>query len=138
MQLQQVLLNLIINAIQSMSGVHDCPRDLIIRCTSDTPNEGVLITVEDSGTGFDPSSGERIFDSMFTTKEGGMGMGLSISRSIIAARPWRPDLGIARRIRRRDLPYRPAVEARRRSRSDSCLATRPRLVHPAIYQVTSL
>jgi C4-dicarboxylate-specific signal transduction histidine kinase len=85
MQLQQVLLNLIINAIQSMSGVHDCPRDLIIRCTSDTPNEGVLITVEDSGTGFDPSSGERIFDSMFTTKEGGMGMGLSISRSIIAA-----------------------------------------------------
>jgi signal transduction histidine kinase len=85
MQLQQVLLNLIINAIQSMSGVHDCPRDLIIRCTSDTPNEGVLITVEDSGIGFDPSSGERIFDSMFTTKEGGMGMGLSISRSIIAA-----------------------------------------------------
>jgi signal transduction histidine kinase len=85
MQLQQVLLNLIINAIQSMSGVHDCPRDLIIRCTSDTPNEGVLITVQDSGTGFDPSSGERIFDSMFTTKEGGMGMGLSISRSIIAA-----------------------------------------------------
>jgi signal transduction histidine kinase len=85
MQLQQVLLNLIINAIQSMSGVHDCPRDLIIRCTSDAPNEGVLITVEDSGTGFDPSSGERIFDSMFTTKEGGMGMGLSISRSIIAA-----------------------------------------------------
>jgi signal transduction histidine kinase len=85
MQLQQVLLNLIINAIQSMSGVHDCPRDLIIRCTSDAPNEGVLITVQDSGTGFDPSSGERIFDSMFTTKEGGMGMGLSISRSIIAA-----------------------------------------------------
>jgi signal transduction histidine kinase len=85
MQLQQVLLNLIINAIQSMAGVHDRPRDLIIRCTSDAPNEGVLIRVEDSGTGFDPSSGERIFDSMFTTKEGGMGMGLSISRSIIAA-----------------------------------------------------
>jgi signal transduction histidine kinase len=85
MQLQQVLLNLIINAIQSMSGVHDRPRDLIIRCKRDAPNEGVLITVEDSGTGFDPSSGERIFDSMFTTKEGGMGMGLSISRSIIAA-----------------------------------------------------
>jgi signal transduction histidine kinase len=89
MQLQQVLLNLIINAIQSMSGVHDRPRDLIIRCKreapNEAPNEGVLITVEDSGTGLDPSSGERIFDSMFTTKEGGMGMGLSISRSIIAA-----------------------------------------------------
>jgi signal transduction histidine kinase len=86
MQLQQVLLNLIINAIQSMSAVQDRPRDLIIRCErEEAPGEGVLITVEDSGSGFDASSGERIFDSMFTTKEGGMGMGLSISRSIIAA-----------------------------------------------------
>jgi signal transduction histidine kinase len=89
LQLQQVLLNLIINAIQSMSGVNDRPRDLVIRCKrevlNDGLNEGVLITVEDSGTGFDAGSGERIFDSMFTTKEGGMGMGLSISRSIIAA-----------------------------------------------------
>ena len=86
MQLQQVLLNLIINAIQSMSAVQERPRDLIIRCErEEAPDEGVLITVEDSGTGFDASSGERIFDAMFTTKEGGMGMGLSISRSIIAA-----------------------------------------------------
>jgi signal transduction histidine kinase len=85
MQLQQVLLNLIINAIQSMSGIHDRPRDLTIRCKRDAPDEGVLITVEDSGTGFDPSVGDRIFDSMFTTKGGGMGMGLSISRSIINA-----------------------------------------------------
>jgi signal transduction histidine kinase len=85
MQLQQVLLNLIINAIQSMSGVHDRPRDLVIRCHRDAPSEGVLITVEDSGTGFDAGSGERIFDPMFTTKEGGMGMGLSISRSIVSA-----------------------------------------------------
>ena len=89
LQLQQVLLNLIINAIQSMSGVNDRPRELVIRskreALNDGLNEGVLITVEDSGTGFDGGSGERIFDSMFTTKEGGMGMGLSISRSIIAA-----------------------------------------------------
>jgi signal transduction histidine kinase len=85
MQLEQVLLNLIINAIQSMSGIHDRPRDLTIRCKRDAPDDGVLITVEDSGTGFDPSVGERIFDSMFTTKGGGMGMGLSISRSIINA-----------------------------------------------------
>jgi signal transduction histidine kinase len=93
LQLQQVLLNLIINAIQSMSGVHDRPRDLVIRCQREALNEaadeaadeGVLIAVEDSGTGFETGSGERIFDSMFTTKEGGMGMGLSISRSIIAA-----------------------------------------------------
>jgi signal transduction histidine kinase len=86
MQLQQVLLNLIINAVQSMSAVQDRPRELIIRCQrEEAPDEGVLITVGDSGTGFAASSGERIFDSMFTTKEGGMGMGLSISRSIIAA-----------------------------------------------------
>jgi signal transduction histidine kinase len=85
MQLQQVLLNLIINAIQSMSGVHDRPRDLVIRCTRNAPDDGVLVTVEDSGTGLHPGSGERIFDAMFTTKGGGMGMGLSISRSIIAA-----------------------------------------------------
>ena len=89
LQLQQVLLNLIINAIQSMSGVNDRPRELVIRnkreALNDGLNQGVLITVEDSGIGFDGGSGERIFDSMFTTKEGGMGMGLSISRSIIAA-----------------------------------------------------
>jgi signal transduction histidine kinase len=85
MQLQQVLLNLIMNAVQAMSGVSDHPRDLIIRCTTNTPEDGVLIVVEDSGTGFDAGAEERIFDSMFTTKAGGMGMGLSISRSIIAA-----------------------------------------------------
>jgi signal transduction histidine kinase len=85
MQLEQVLLNLIINAVQSMSGVHDRPRNLIIRCQRDAPTDGVLILVEDSGIGFDAGTTERIFDSMFTTKEGGMGMGLSISRSIIAA-----------------------------------------------------
>ncbi|MDB5483975.1 MAG: hypothetical protein JWO83_5028 [Caulobacteraceae bacterium] len=85
MQLQQVLLNLIMNAVQAMSGVNDHSRDLFIRCTMNTPEGGVLIVVEDSGTGFDAGAGERIFESMFTTKAGGMGMGLSISRSIIAA-----------------------------------------------------
>jgi signal transduction histidine kinase len=85
MQLQQVLLNLIMNAVQAMAGVNDRPRDLIIRCKRNTPDDGVLIVVEDSGPGFDANAGERIFESMFTTKAGGMGMGLSISRSIIAA-----------------------------------------------------
>jgi C4-dicarboxylate-specific signal transduction histidine kinase len=115
MQLQQVLLNLIINAIQSMSGVHDRPRDLVIRCNTnmEAPHEGVLITVEDSGTGFDASSGERIFDSMFTTKEGGMGMGLSISRSIIAAhggRIWASPRESVGAIFRIDLPSKRGVE----------------------------
>jgi C4-dicarboxylate-specific signal transduction histidine kinase len=85
MQLQQVLLNLIINAVQSMSGVHGRPRYLIIRCQRDAANDRVLIQVEDSGIGFDAGARERIFDPMFTTKEGGMGMGLSISRSIVSA-----------------------------------------------------
>jgi C4-dicarboxylate-specific signal transduction histidine kinase len=114
MQLQQVLLNLIINAIQSMSGVHDRPRDLIIRCLRDAPNDGVLITVEDSGTGFDPGAGERIFDAMFTTKEGGMGMGLSISRSIITAhggRIWASPGKSAGAIFRIVLPSMRGVEA---------------------------
>jgi signal transduction histidine kinase len=84
-QLQQVLLNLIMNAIQAMSDVHDRPRDLIIRSKAHTPDDGVLISVEDSGTGLAAGAGEKIFNSMFTTKSDGMGMGLSISRSIIAA-----------------------------------------------------
>jgi signal transduction histidine kinase len=121
LQLQQVLLNLIINAIQSMSGVHDRPRDLVIRCQREAPNEaadevpdeGVLIAVEDSGTGFETGSGERIFDSMFTTKEGGMGMGLSISRSIIAAhggRIWASPGESVGAIFRIVLPSKRAVE----------------------------
>jgi signal transduction histidine kinase len=81
-QLQQVLLNLIMNAIQAMADVHDRPRELIIGCKA---QDGVLITVADSGTGLDAGAGERIFESMFPTKSDGMGMGLSISRSIIAA-----------------------------------------------------
>jgi signal transduction histidine kinase len=85
MQLQQVLLNLIINAVQAMSEVQNRPRDLVIRCRRNSPDDGVLIAVEDSGTGFDAGAGERIFESMVTTKAGGMGMGLSISRSIITA-----------------------------------------------------
>jgi len=81
-QLQQVLLNLVMNAIQAMADVHDRKRELIIRCKA---QDGVLIAVEDSGTGLDAGVGERIFDSMFTTKSDGMGLGLSISRSIITA-----------------------------------------------------
>ena len=81
-QLQQVLLNLIMNAIQAMSDVHGRPRDLVIRCKA---QDGVLIAVEDSGAGLDPAAGDRIFESTFTTKSDGMGMGLLISRSIIAA-----------------------------------------------------
>jgi signal transduction histidine kinase len=84
-QLQQVLLNLIMNAIQAMSGVDDRPRDLVVRSRAHAPDDGVLISVTDSGIGLDPVVSEKIFNSMFTTKSDGMGMGLSISRSIVAA-----------------------------------------------------
>jgi PAS domain S-box-containing protein len=81
-QLQQVLLNLVTNAIEAMSSIADRERVLAIRSRACEPDH-VLITVEDSGTGIDPSQMDRIFDPFFTTKAQGMGMGLSICRSII-------------------------------------------------------
>jgi two-component system, LuxR family, sensor kinase FixL len=81
-QLQQVVLNLITNGIEAMSGVGDRPRELIIR-TERGDDDEVRIAVQDSGVGLDAESAERIFDAFYTTKSGGMGMGLSISRSIV-------------------------------------------------------
>jgi PAS domain S-box-containing protein len=81
-QLQQVLLNLIMNAMEAMSSVQERARELTIVTRNVAPEE-VQITVEDSGTGLDPSARGRIFEAFYTTKAGGMGMGLSISRSII-------------------------------------------------------
>jgi PAS domain S-box-containing protein len=82
-QLQQVLLNLFVNAVESMSGVEDRPRVLCIRteCTEDA----VEVAVQDSGAGIEPQHAERLFASFFTTKPNGLGMGLTISRSIIEA-----------------------------------------------------
>ncbi len=80
-QLQQVLINLIVNAIDAMRSVTGRPRNLDI--TSAKHAGGVLVRVQDSGTGVDPNNVERIFDPFFTTKRQGTGMGLSISRSII-------------------------------------------------------
>ncbi len=81
-QLQQVVLNLVTNGIEAMSSVEDRPRELIVRTQNDDAGQ-VRVTVQDSGKGLDPQSMERIFDAFYTTKHGGMGMGLSISRSII-------------------------------------------------------
>jgi PAS domain S-box-containing protein len=83
-QLQQVLLNLILNAIEAMSGVHDGPRQLTIVSREDAPN-AVVVEVRDSGTGLDPEGAERVFEPFYTTKAEGIGIGLSISRSIIEA-----------------------------------------------------
>ena len=81
-QLQQVILNLVLNAAEAMSAIHDRPRQLVVRTASDG-NDHVRLTVHDSGPGFDPLSANRLFETFYTTKREGMGIGLAISRSII-------------------------------------------------------
>ena len=83
-QLQQVILNLIINAVEAMSGVSERSRELLISTGQDASG-AVLVTVQDSGPGLNPESFDRLFDPFYTTKPGGMGMGLSICRSIVEA-----------------------------------------------------
>ena len=81
-QLQQVILNLVLNATDAMSGVVDRPRELVIRTERDKEG-GVGLTVKDAGVGFDLQVMDKLFEAFYTTKNGGMGMGLSVSRSII-------------------------------------------------------
>jgi len=83
-QLQQVILNLIINAVEAMRCVSEGARELLIRTGKDASG-GVLVVVQDSGPGVSPESFDRLFDAFYTTKPSGMGMGLSICRSIIEA-----------------------------------------------------
>jgi signal transduction histidine kinase len=83
-QLQQVVMNLISNAIQAMGSVEVGTRDLLIS-TEKSQTGDILLEVRDSGPGVDPARLERVFDAFYTTKPGGMGMGLSICRSIIEA-----------------------------------------------------
>jgi PAS domain S-box-containing protein len=83
-QLQQVMLNLILNAIEAISSVDEEARELVIS-TKSSPSEGVLVGIGDSGPGVAPEDRERIFESFFTTKPDGVGIGLSICRSIIDA-----------------------------------------------------
>jgi len=83
-QLQQVILNLVMNGIEAMKTVTDRPRELLVRSRSHDSGQA-LVAVQDSGIGLDQQSVERAFEAFYTTKAGGMGMGLSISRSIIEA-----------------------------------------------------
>src|SRR5262245_2388850 len=83
-QLQQVVLNLVMNAIEGMAPVTDRPRKLAIR-SERHDDDGVRVAVHDTGVGIRVSDLDRVFSAFFTTKPGGMGMGLSISRSIIEA-----------------------------------------------------
>jgi signal transduction histidine kinase len=81
-QLQQVVLNLIMNAMEAMNNVDNSAREIVIT-TQNLDEDQVVASVEDSGTGLDPNAATRIFEPFYTTKSGGMGMGLSISRSIV-------------------------------------------------------
>jgi len=83
-QLQQVVLNLILNAIDAMSETDDRPRELILSSQRNESQE-ILIQVEDTGMGLDSETAEKIFSPFFTTKPEGIGMGLCISRSIVEA-----------------------------------------------------
>jgi two-component system, LuxR family, sensor kinase FixL len=83
-QLQQVILNLLVNSIQAMTLVYDRPRELLIRSRANNA-EQVLVEVRDSGIGIEPEHVGQLFNAFFTTKADGMGMGLSICRSIIEA-----------------------------------------------------
>ena len=82
-QLQQVVLNLILNAVEAMGSVEAAPRELLI--TTEQDHTGVLVAVRDSGPGIQPEHLERVFKSFYTTKPSGTGMGLPICRSIIDA-----------------------------------------------------
>jgi signal transduction histidine kinase len=83
-QLQQVILNLLVNAIDAMSGRSEGLRELLISTVKANPN-GVHVVVQDSGPGFSSESAERLFEAFYTTKPNGLGIGLSICRSIIEA-----------------------------------------------------
>lgn len=83
-QLQQVLLNLMLNAIEAMSGINERPRELTIASASDGPDT-VSVEVRDAGTGLDPEHAAHLFEPFYTTKAEGLGVGLSISRSIVEA-----------------------------------------------------
>ena len=83
-QLQQVIMNLLMNSIEAMQSVTDRPREMVIRSGQDDTHR-ILVSVTDCGVGISAENANRLFNAFFTTKSSGMGMGLSICRSIVEA-----------------------------------------------------
>jgi C4-dicarboxylate-specific signal transduction histidine kinase len=111
-QLQQVIVNLIMNASEAMSGVRDRPRELTI-VSNINDAKGVSIEVRDTGSGLDTADLDRLFSSFYTTKPNGMGMGLTICRTIVEAHggrllaaPGKPYGAVFRSLRFRSLRFR--------------------------------
>ena len=116
-QLQQVILNLILNGAESMSGVVDRPRELVIS-TKHERNGHVRVAVKDAGAGFDPAMAEKLFSPFYTTKSNGMGIGLSVSRTIVEnhhGRLWGERNGGPGSTFCFSIPSRPAGEAAKAS-----------------------
>jgi len=109
-QLQQVIINLVVNGMEAMAAVTDRPRELVIR-SSQRDADQVLVEIQDGGSGIEPENEDRLFNAFFTTKSHGMGMGLSVCRSIIQAhggRIWAsPNAGGAGATFRFTLPVPP-------------------------------
>jgi signal transduction histidine kinase len=119
------MLNLILNAVEAMSGSSETAREPLIRTEQDGPG-GLLVAVQDSGPGLKPDSLDRLFDPVYTTKPSGMGMGLSICRSIIEAhggRVW------PRQTCPRAPPFSSPYPSRGRLRPKQALAARRRFIH---------
>jgi signal transduction histidine kinase len=84
LQLQQVIINIVMNGLEAMADVIERPRRIVIR-SSQTEPDRVLVEIQDAGRGVEPQNLDRLFNAFFSTKPNGMGMGLSICRSIVQA-----------------------------------------------------
>ena len=120
-QLQQVIMNLTMNGADAMNSVTDRPR--VLRIGSKVTEDGsIQVTIKDSGTGIEEAIRHRIFDPLFTTKATGMGMGLSICRSIIEAHEG-PTLGLAEHALRHRFPVH---DSQCRSAQEVCMTSHAR------------